>query len=493
MMTWRRGWSIFAAALALPGAAGSATPAIARLQAIAAASDANDCQPALRDGAALVDSPRVGGLPDELATIAYKIVVICEARAGLAERARAHALGATDAGLASVAVWHTRLGLDFERHAYDDAVGTLEAMRNRHGAALNAVDPRWMQQLHRVLDDTTHEALRERFLKLAVNAYAPDALFTSTDYYRLRYAGMLDARGDDAAARAMIRAIDHPAFLMKISVDPRFRAMLPPDFDIRELSERQLAEDRAQQEAHPDRLEGLNVVASDLRALGRPQEALDLTESAAALVDTPGRFSDRVLQLAWWWDARARSLLKLGRYEEAVASFEKGAALDEGGEPNISQAINLAAAHNKFGRGDRAVKALAAFDDGKHRGSPYGEMELRLERGCAQAISGNARAAAAELDYMRAHDKDHREALGDLLLCIGDLDGAAAAFIARLDDPERRADALLQHSDYDPAPPTDRAGPFSARLPALKARADVAAAIARAGGIRRFRMQADEL
>jgi len=66
------------------------------------------------------------------------------------------------------------------------------------------------------------------------------------------------------------------------------------------------------------------------------------------------------------------------------------------------------------------------------------------------------------------------------------MDGAAAATIRRLDDPERRAGALLQLSDYDPPPANGSHDPIDLRLGDLKHRPDVRAAIGRAGGTRRF-------
>jgi len=73
------------------------------------------------------------------------------------------------------------------------------------------------------------------------------------------------------------------------------------------------------------------------------------------------------------------------------------------------------------------------------------------------------------------------------------MDGAAAAMMRRLEDPERRAGALLQLSDYDPQPANGPHDPIDLRLDDLKRRADVKAAIERAGGIRRFEVQSGEL
>lgn len=94
---------------------------------------------------------------------------------------------------------------------------------------------------------------------------------------------------------------------------------------------------------------------------------------------------------------------------------------------------------------------------------------------------------------MAAHERDSPEVLTEVHLCAGDLDAAAAVMIRRLDDSDQRVNALLHLSDYDPPAPRYPLSPYYARLPDLKARADVQAAIKRAGGTRRFHLQFEEL
>jgi hypothetical protein len=54
---------------------------------------------------------------------------------------------------------------------------------------------------------------------------------------------------------------------------------------------------------------------------------------------------------------------------------------------------------------------------------------------------------------------------------------------------DSRVDALLQLSDYDDPPYPNPGDPTQASLARPKARPDVIAAIARAGGTRRFNLQ----
>jgi tetratricopeptide (TPR) repeat protein len=220
---------------------------------------------------------------------------------------------------------------------------------------------------------------------------------------------------------------------------------------------------------------------------------VQLLQAVSERLADPKAFEDSDERINWYWDAIGRSEAALGHYDEAVAAFRKGAAAAEDGSPNVSQVINLALFQARALRGEEALKTLAAFDEPGRTASPYGLMEMRAARGCAHAVAGHRAEARAELDYMLAHEADHPEALSDLLLCMDDMDGAAASFIRRLGNEDQRVAALIQLSDYDPPPVPHPGDPIDGRLAKVKVRADVQAAIARAGGLRRFPLQPGEL
>jgi tetratricopeptide (TPR) repeat protein len=335
---------------------------------------------------------------------------------------------------------------------------------------------------------------RKRLLKLlAADAFAPVESSGDAQGLHYDYAKLLADEGDADGARAMLSGLKDPGLLAAALFDPHLRAFLPKDFDLRASAEAELALDRELSARHPDRLDPLLSVASDLRRLGRPGEALAILQAASSKIGDKAAFTDRDDKLSWYWDGLARAYVALGRYDDAISAFRAGAALRENGQPNVSQVINLAHTQNRFGHGEDALKTLSLFDDPKQPLSPYGMMEMRLARGCAQAVSGHAAAGAADLAYAVAHEKDHPEALGDLYLCLGRMDEAAASYIRLLDDPDRRSAALRQLSDYDAPPVAIPPTPFGARLEALKARPDVKSAIARAGGLRRIPLQIDDL
>jgi tetratricopeptide (TPR) repeat protein len=479
------------AAAAAPTAAGKSEESLVQL---AQAYDRDDCATVLRLGVPLVDARGGSGLPDVAEALAYEMTAHCELKKDSKAEAYAHAVRGTRLDNSSDWLWRLRFWLELDAKRDEAAVATIEAMSQGRGAALNSVRMGWIWRLHASLKEAGKNDLRRRLLAvLAADAYDPEELFIPADSFRLAYANLLMDGGDTEGARALVVRLANPSRLAEASLDSRLRAFLPGEVDLRAAAEAELALHKDAMARHPDQLAPMYEAAGNLRQLGRPQEALQLLQTAAARIDDPEAFTDRDQNLNWWWNALGGTYAMLGRYDEAIAAYGKGAAAAEGGGLNVSQVLNLAGLQLGFGRGQDALNTLAAFEGPKRDVSPYGEMVLRFNRACAHAMVGRPADAAADLAFVRAHEKDHPDALSSLLLCLGDMDGAAAAFISQLDDPDRRAAALLQLSDYDDPPVALPPHPVDSRLPALKARPDVKAAIERAGGTRRFRIQRGEL
>jgi tetratricopeptide (TPR) repeat protein len=487
-----------AALLAGAAAAGAAAPAnqdrqlAETLQAIDAADAAGDCPKVLSLGEGLLKA-RHGKLEAKLDAALEGAVAQCAYDTGAKESAYAHALRGTGFDESPDALWHLRLYLELETKKYAAAVATVEAMSQGRGAALNSAPMQWLYRLDEEMKKAGLKPERKRLLALlASDAYVPDESLGETQSFQESYAEVLADDGDAAGARAILTSLDDPYVLLDALFDPRVAALLPGDFDLRAVSERALAHYRALAERHPDRLAPIVAASAELRRLGRPQEALALMRPIVARTDAATAFGDANRKLNWAWDEIARASEALGRYDDAAKAFAMGGALPEQGQANVSQIINLAHLQVRFGHPDDALKTLAVFDDPARKASPYGLLEMRLARGCANGAAGRAHAAAADLAYAQAHSDDHPQALGLLQLCLGRLDDAAAFFIRALGDPNRRVRILQTLSDYDP-PPVALPAWFGAKLAILKARADVKAAIAKAGGIRRIPFQEGDL
>ncbi|HEX5181714.1 MAG TPA: hypothetical protein VFW19_01050 [Allosphingosinicella sp.] len=465
------------------------------LRAGVAAAERGDCAEAGRQLRPLTEAKIDATRMDEAQATAFESLVSCEAEADRDEEAYADALAATRIGRATGYLWQMRLILEVETRRAEAGAATAETMPKVQSEAFASLDVSLFDQLDALLKDKGLNARRERLLELLLSdAWKPDDGPTAKDGFRLRRAQLAAARPDgQAEARAALAEVKDPYWLQRIAVDPTLRALLPAPPDLRAATEAMLKLDQEAAAAHPDRLRPLTIVSGDLRALGRPEEALRLLQGMAARVQDPIAFSDRDRAVPWWWDEIGRSEEALGHYDAAAAAFRQGMALPEAGQPNFSQTINLADLQTRFGHARDALKTLAVFADPKRKGSPYGEMMLRESRGCAYAALGETREAAADVAYARAHEKDAPNGLADLLLCTGDVSGAAAIILRELADPEERPSALLQFCDF--ADPPVRLPPSSNERAwqALKARPDIKAAIARAGGTRRFNIVQDDI
>lgn len=488
--------------LAVTAGAGAAdpvpvnAPSVAdRLRAGIAAEERRDCDEADRQLRPLIQANAYETSTD-IRKSALEIIVSCRAVAEQNERVYPDALAGTQIDGGTEYLWRLRFYLEIQTKRADAAVATVEAMPAAQPSLLSQFEGSLFFRLDGQLKDKGQSALRERLFKvLTSDAWNPVDGSPAKDGFRVPYARLLLARpGGEAEARALMARVTSPYWLRKISVDPQLRALFPGEIDVRAAEEAFLKKHRAEAAEHPEQLRPLTYAAEDLRELGRPDEALRLLQSVAAQVDDPKAFTDRERYLPWWWDDLARTYEALGRYDEAVAAFRHGTDLQEGGGGlNVSQVINLAVLQTRFGHAKDALATLAAFDDPKRKGSPYGEMMLHGVRGCAHAILGEKQAAAADVAYARAHEADAPGGLSDLLLCTGDVDAAAALFIRRLADPEERASVLLDLSDYADPPVKLPPRPIDRTLAAVKARADVKAAAARAGGTRRFNLPLDDI
>jgi tetratricopeptide (TPR) repeat protein len=478
------------------GAAGAAAPPnqdpqlLQSLQAIDAATTAKDCKKVVTLGEALIVA-RHGKLPPRIEGSVEWAVAGCAVDLGAKDKGYAHALAGTRIEDSPDELWQMRLWMEMEAKKYAAAVATVEAMTQGRGAALNDTPMQWLYRLNVELKEAGLKQERMRLLKLlAADAYAPSESAGDAQGLHYTYAVLLAGEGDAAGARTLLASITDAGLLVEAMFEPKLAPLLPPKLDIRAAAEAGLAHDRAIADRHSDQLDPIHNVAVDLRLLGRPQEALALLQPIVAATANAGApaYTDAARGLPWIWDEIGRSNEALGRYEEAVKAFSAGAALGEEGGGNVSQVINLAHMQVRFGHADDALKTVARLDGLEGKATPHGLMEMHLARGCANAKAGHAQAAAADLAYAEAHRKDGEAVVGDLNLCLGRMDQAAASFIRRLDDPDERAEALRDLSDYDP-PPAPIPAAYGGGIEALKARTDVKAAIAKAGGTRRIPLQ----
>ncbi len=489
LVTKGKAWLLAAALAANGGAATAQSEELtkAQLEALAhisVAAETGDCDTLLKRAEPLVDA-RARPLPGELKAELFELIASCHRDAKRNDRAYAAALRGTALADSTARLWFLRLGIEGEMKRYDAIVATLEAMTQGQSAALNDIQTVWIWGLLREMEQEGAKEARLRALKLlASDSYAPAEEFGSNDDFRFAYVRQLLEAGDPAAAGPVVRTLEAPHNIAAASLDPRIRGDLP-SADVGAAAAKRLARHREWIAREPDRLRPLIAAATNLRQLGRAGEALELLRSAEPRLDKLSAAEDAD-HVNWWWNELARTYEALRRTDEAIDAYRRGMAASEGGLPNVSQLINLALAQNRFGRPADALATLAVRDLSSSGASPYGIMLYRRARACAHHLLGRGGEASADVEYIRSHEKDAPGAVTELFLCLGDMEAAAESAIRRLDDPKLRAEMLLELSELELEPPPLPTDKIALNFELMRARPDVKAAVARAGGTRRF-------
>lgn len=293
-------------------------------------------------------------------------------------------------------------------------------------------------------------------------------------------------QGRTAQAIAATRKISDPDVLIAMRADKRFDPLSAADpalLDPKPAALRQLAGIEALYPAHPDLLSAVDARTSALLDLNRSEEALALVEAAIARAQKdPRAFKDIDSRLGWTINLKNFALGSLGRDEEALEALETAARVPENGKANINQTLNLAGQQMQMGRFKAALATVASVRD--DRLSPYGKaVGLRITA-CSATQLGDLATADEALGRLRDLKLEAKRQLEDALLCRGDLDGAAAMLIERLQSPVQRNLALagLQVAPLRPSPlPLDVT--LRERRAELRARPDVRAAIDAVGRV----------
>lgn len=487
----------FAAALAL-ASTGLSTGAHARQdisEAVAKAMprlqssmNGNDCTGALKIVSPLVARKDFGTLDPHLQGPILLSATICEGQANKLDAAVGHARMLTALPGAADIAWRLRYAVELDSKRDSDAVTTLEMIQKQAPSAFGSIPNDWIFALLGRFDDRKDDPAYHRLLVLATDPkFTPAMDESGFERLRLPLARLLATQGDKEGASKQVATIRNADLLQRVSLDPLLRGYLPAAFDLRAAYERQVADLEQRSIARPGRLTLPIDLAATQRVLGQADKALATLQAARPDGVLAKQFSDRAERINWWWDGLARTYEQLGRYPDAVEAYRSGIASGERGRANVSQTINLAYLHVRFNHPKDALALLAPLaQQAGAIANPYEVMEMRLAHACAaQALALDA-LAATDLTYAEAHPQDHPEALTDMQICMGRFDDAAASMIARLDDPERQVDALSQLSTYRPLPAAVPPGLFDAGLQTLRGRADVQAAITRAGGTRQF-------
>lgn len=385
--------------------------------------------------------------------------------------------------------WQMRVRAAAWTDDFDDASASLIVLSQRWPGKVSGLAD---QTIGHVTANVSTAVSQDRayalFGTLIDAGWVPNDAFLDVDELLLALTRHCLERGDIARAKAYGARIRAPDILIAMRADKRFDevvAAAPDRFDVVKALDGDLARYRALQAAQPEKLEGVVTLAAHLNSMGRESEALALIDAALARIAAGKPFADQAEKLNWAYDARSTALIGLGRGNEATSTMARGAVVDENGEPNVSQAINLADIYNGMGRPDDALASVARID--LNYPSPYGRMSLQGARACAYAQRHEKEKLMPLLAYLKSHAGDGERVALEAFVCADDLDGAAAMVTAQLDDPAQRGAILLKLQDY-PARPSAFSPDFHRRWLEIRARPDVQAAIARVGRIQFYPM-----
>lgn len=349
------------------------------------------------------------------------------------------------------------------------------------------------------LQETGEDHLYEAILTLMVTEYQPEETTTHLDGMVLRYVEILVGHGELSAALGQAERVLYGELRLQLRSsalyaplwsDPHFDRLTDP------VAGEQAALARAQAEAASDRrrMGPIYDQVNALMALGRLDEARALAETALARFSNGRRFDDGEAWAAWLMDSAARILYAQNRVQEADAWMVRAADLPENGGPNVSQVMNYATMLSYQGRQEDALMLLRQLEEGE---LPHPDlMWIWSLQACAQHRLGRPDARDRRLGQLRKDWSANAPAYQRALVCLGDVEAAAALLVARLDDPQLRAEALAAVQDR-PLLISAEAMPLAAELEAgfraLRQRPEVLAAIAEHGRIERVELRQSHL
>lgn len=282
-----------------------------------------------------------------------------------------------------------------------------------------------------------HEALR------AAN-YVPRERY-SDDFFRLDHARLLLRRGRVDEARERIEGVLDPWAIMTLRInraydplrtDPAFERRL----DINASAEAAVARARRVVDQHPRQLGPVLQLAALLRYMGRSEDALAVLNPVIARAQAPdaaAAFEDLDIQLNWMLLAKADLLYDLGRNADARTLYSEAMAASGAGSGNIT--MMFAGMLNAEGRGADALEVLRVLPPV----NVYAEVWRQSERACAAELVGDRTVRDEALALVRRDGEHNMASAMHALLCVNDIDGAAALMIRRLNDPREMEGALV--------------------------------------------------
>lgn len=401
---------------------------------------------------------------------------------------KAHALLVRACGFdeADGMAWHMRLRAAYMIDDYVDSANSIAFVANRWPKSLDQIREQAIFDIARRLGKSG----ADRDPRMAMLTALFDANWTNEgrqpswlwkDLVRFLVETNDMPRATEVAAR-----IDAPEIILSFRVDKRYDALVRArsgGFDIQRVMKREREHVGALREQHPDRLSHIvDALELDVRD-GHAERALALADEVIARIAADGMaaYADSDDRYIWVLNSRARALARMGRWEDAVAQFRKAARRPENGAMNVSQVLNLARVLARLERTDEVETAMEELGSM----SPFGRMQLGLNRVMVAATKGDQEALNKQLKVMRDARTDSMGTYQSALVQADRLDDAAALLIERLRNDEWRTEALEEMQTYAEVNQAPRDTLHMARWRMILERKDVQDALDAVGRIER--------
>ena len=439
---------------------------------------------------ALISDPLFARLPAGEKRLVLSAAAWSAARNERPDEARALYARTLELGSEDPDDWYRLSMVEFDLGHLDASAKALTGLVERWPELLGNIDASLVYQLIHRAGHTSQERLG---LMQALYDANWDGAGGSAGAVWLQLALLRVERGELDAARAVIKRIDGPDQLIALRSDRRFDALLDGESwraNVQLAATRQVERLRLQVASKPDRLEPRMQLGYAMLTAGMHEEVIALADEAVAAITAAASGTQPFVdidQQVWLMNNRAIALRRLVRLDEALAELTRASRLGEGGDVNVSQALNLGQFHCKLGQPDAALAAISAAGSM----SGYGKMVQTSVRHCAALQKQDDKRASEALAYLESHRTDSQVLYLEALVAAGQLDQAARVAVQLLESPFERTELLSWMQEYkrpDPLPGEARARSLRSEL---LARADVREALERVGRIASYDVYGD--
>lgn len=377
------------------------------------------------------------------------------ARAKDWEAAHIFARRATELSVSTAYAWLNRAAFASQLQDYADVAFSLLHVAKYYPDELSKYDSRFISSMIRNVRNAEELKADYRTLLEALFDAGWKLKYSQPGYFWRDLVLMNLESGQVDEAKRVAQRIDNPLLVISMRSDKRFDRLtqtVPEQFDVEKIAQLYMEGLSTQFRQNPYSLELLTELTYGLIMEQRYQEIILITEPVVTALNNheedPPPYVGFERYLNWIFNNRAIALESMGELRPGIELLTLASFLPENGNTNVSQVINLAQTLCYFGEVDAAKRTLERVG----KSSAYGLMQVKTVQFCIAVQSGEESEIDEALDFMREHKGDAQATYIDALLATGAMDEVAESWIAWVNDPEKRIDALYYLQDFAEPP-----------------------------------------